>query len=361
MVPADLDAYPALAAAYRDIIAPRPLAGTFMARVLHRSKLSHGFDSGFKIADGALAVLGKRFTHKQLQEQIEPLFGVTLANWEMAITELLGLQRIAEVGLLDKVGWPPPSGTKRKNAEFDGLLVDLGGGPIAFDIKSGAKSGLQLLKDALREQVDKWTAARNLPEGDVRLEFHGSPAREVVGPAKKRLARELRDYLDSKTAFPSGTLEMSVGNGTTVTVTVSESTGASFDSAGFGLDHHAEQLEGTYREHIMDKGEHAKAFDVPFLMVYVKPRGFGISDMSEDAVEAAIRDLHQGAPMDGVPNQERWLGTLLFEVPGLKPLYHGLLRPDAAWPRGTTPEMLRDRLQLDLWPLQKQVKTVAAF
>jgi hypothetical protein len=202
------------------------------------------------------------------------------------------------------------------------------------------------LNTLLQPIVDDWAASSGLNAVLVLAKSDTKNSDDYHAFADI-LKRELKKALASVRSLPT-TLELNYGTASFI-ATVEPHDGVTSHSGVAGVTPHAKTIEPTLRSHIGDKGDQARKHgSVPFLIAYVRLPGTAGGDISEHSLQNALRNIDQSAL---VPHPDLWLGTLLFDWArdAATPHREGFLRPDAAWPAGLTPQILKQRLGLTVW------------
>jgi hypothetical protein len=335
MSASDLADFPPIQAAYESLT-PQPVLEDTHIGLLVADFAEAPWNPVVPALNDALARLHARFGWEQLVDALGKLFSSEQAKERFfdGAAEVHALAYIDECGALEHVGWPLnwPSDTP----PFEGTISTDGteATRVAFDVKSGFRSGQKTLRDRLQEVVDSWACGRGLPRVLVGL-LRGSPLLHEAGPVMTALQRQLEAELSRHDSVPREPVVLRAGNAE-LPVTLTEALASTrvfeglrpMDDRGWGE---------TVRDHVVGKSKRAADCPppIPFLLMYVRPPGRGAGAELHDIVFAqawayAVERLQDGPS----PAAYLWLGALLlYWKPDGGPKAFAALNDDrASWP-----------------------------
>lgn len=295
-------------------------------------------------AEEALCILHDRIN--ELKEQINNLFSPKQSEreWEKATTELIGYMKLNQLGILAEIGYP-----KKENAHFEGRICDKTGKSefILFDIKPAAYGGMALLERKLGDLVQKWALKNGLPKVTVVPNYTGPVTRESVGDKLGDVTKYLQKCLNGMTSIPYKPISIKIGN-SNIELTIQEDTGVRvYGGMAYAHElHHS--IKKQINKHIEEKGSLAVEENTPYILIYVRPKNCGGSDIQRHNLFSVVSALYHELRSMHEKWFQLWLGVVLFDWTSDPKVVcrEGIFFEDADWPSGSTHETVARSLDI---------------
>lgn len=258
------------------------------------------------------------------------------------------------MGILADIGYPKNIGSP----PFDGQLKVGGGESILFDIKSAANSGFWLLQSECEKHVQEWALKNNLSKVTTLLNYVGPITQEVVGKNLRNTTKNLQKCLNGLTTIPSEAIPINkivsirkLPNGdkiesTKILISIQKDNGVNVQGGTEGLASH--YIKETIKGHIEGKGKQALKFATPYILIYVRPKMCGGTDIKNHDLFSVVSDLYYELGSTHKSWFPLWLGVVLFDwtCDSKGVCREGIFFEDADWPSGATHETVAKSLDI---------------
>lgn len=348
--------------AYQTLAQPPILQDCYISHYLGWLR-DDGYDNCLSMLDAVLGRLFVRFTPADLADQVSCLFHRDLSElgqtrWEQGYTELLGILHAEVTAGIHSLGWPPGYSHL---APFDFVLslkrLGTAINTLPCDVKPACGSGYSHVKAMLDPYVEAWRNKNGLPAYMIHLRYTGTLTREVVGPLLRdpNLVASFQSELDTFSDYPNRPIVIQYSAQVSIAVTVGLLGGRGVGGGIQCADPVGASLAKAIEGHVTQKGRIATQHGVPFLLWYIRPYGYGGSDIKQDSLWRAINVVQNNLSTQGTPSSE-WLGILFLDWgavhnPLNPPSITAFVRPGAGWPTSLNPDSLCALLQADKWPV----------